>query len=396
MALQPILGKELNKFVPSHLTFDAKINIPAQMLRQEECRVPFIVANGPRSIELLLRPAKEIQIHSSELKINVADFCREKPTLLVNCQNELHMQISGLIAIRFGASKDPDNSAAIETILNETQETDFEHTFIMRGMDPFLESLHNTVTSAEYGNGLVGLSILITYPEAEFMQFVEQKGRLRSLTHAERRNSQLNSKAYKDFTVFGTNAYSIMYSKWMLYMSTKYFHHLIDENPTVNHTTLNYHHDVIGYALSLALQNQFYQELKKDIRKMRQTIELLCILEPINVDIAIEAVAIELESAIFDGWKYIDLDDLVRILTLPKYWELEELKVAARSLIIDLHCKQFQEEYNEQSTGARCAVYRDLILNGALDEISKPVESELEKIKKMGWKMSMVRKTWSS
>lgn len=33
---------------------------------------------------------------------------------------------------------------------------------------------------------------------------------------------------------------------------------------------------------------------------MRQTIELLCMLEPINVDIAIETVAMELESAIFD------------------------------------------------------------------------------------------------
>lgn len=53
----------------------------------------------------------------------------------------------------------------------------------------------------------------------------------------------------------------------------------------------------------------------------------------------------------------------------------------------------YREEYNEQSTGARCAVYRDLIFSGALDETSKPVESELAKIKKMGWKMSMVRKT---
>lgn len=39
-----------------------------------------------------------------------------------------------------------------------------------------------------------------------------------------------------------------MYSKWMLYMSTKYFHNLIDENPTVNQATLNYPHDVISYV----------------------------------------------------------------------------------------------------------------------------------------------------
>ncbi|VDM09360.1 unnamed protein product [Wuchereria bancrofti] len=267
---------------------DARINIPTQMLHQEECRVPFIVAHGPRSIEF-----------------------------------ELRMQISGLITIRFGASKDTDNTVAAETVLNETQETDFENTFIMRGIDSFLESLHNTIMSAEYGNGLISFSILIIYQEAEFMQFVEQKSRLRLLTYAELQNSRLNSKAYKDFIVFGINTYSIMCSKWMLYMSTKYFHRLIDENPAVNHRTLNYPYDVIGYE-----------------------------------------------------WKHTDLDDLVRILTLPKYWELEELKIAARS----------------HSTGVRYAVYRDLILCGTLDEICKPVESELEKIKRMGWKMSMVKK----
>ncbi|VDN81260.1 unnamed protein product [Brugia pahangi] len=76
----------------------------------------------------------------------------------------------------------------------------------------------------------------------------------------------------------------------------------------------------------------------------------------------------------------------VRIQTLSKYWELEELKIAARSVITDLHNKQYdkieqnrnnfyREEYSEHSTGVRCAVYRDLILCDALDEICKPVDS---------------------
>uniref|UniRef100_A0AAF5Q799 Uncharacterized protein n=1 Tax=Wuchereria bancrofti TaxID=6293 RepID=A0AAF5Q799_WUCBA len=52
------------------------------MLHQEECRVPFIVAHGPRSIEF-----------------------------------ELRMQISGLITIRFGASKDTDNTVAAESMI---------------------------------------------------------------------------------------------------------------------------------------------------------------------------------------------------------------------------------------------------------------------------------------
>uniref|UniRef100_A0AAF5PKW1 Uncharacterized protein n=1 Tax=Wuchereria bancrofti TaxID=6293 RepID=A0AAF5PKW1_WUCBA len=347
MALQAIPRKKPSEVLSSRFIFDARINIPTQMLRQEECRVPFIVAHGPRSIEF-------------ELKINVADFRRENPKLLVNCRSELRMQISGLITIRFGASKDADNTVAAETILNETQETDFENTFIMRGIDSFLESLHNTIMSAEYGNGLISFSILIIYQEAEFMQFVEQKSRLRLLTYAELQNSRLNSKAYKDFIVFGINTYSIMCSKWMLYMSTKYFHRLIDENPAVNHRTLNYPYDVIGYQCKISF-----------LRNCRRILEK-CVV--------IETIAIEFEAAIFDEWKHTDLDDLVRILTLPKYWELEELKIA------------FQEEYNEHSTGVRYAVYRDLILCGTLDEICKPVESELEKIKRMGWKMSMVKK----
>ncbi|CAG9537079.1 unnamed protein product [Cercopithifilaria johnstoni] len=377
---QPQLEEKPNKLMPSRFIFDTRINIPVQMLRQEECRVPFIVANGPRSIEF-------------ELKINIADFRQENPELLVDCKNELRMQIPGLIVIRFGASKDIDNTVDTETVMDETQETNFEHRFIMRGMDPFLESLHNIITSTKYGNGLIGFSILMIYQEAEFMRFVKQKSRLRPLTHREIRNCHSNMKACRDFLVYGSDAYSIIYSKWVLYMSTKYFHKLIDENPTINQTTLNYPHDVIIHAISLALQNQFQQGFQMDTRKMYQIIELLCILGPINVDIAIENVAIELECSIFEEWKFIDLDDLVRILILPKYWELEELKVAARSVIIDLHNKQFQKQYNEYSTGERCAIYRELISSGTLNEISKPVESELAKIKDMSWKMSMVRKT---
>ncbi|KAL3989600.1 hypothetical protein ACH3XW_28340 [Acanthocheilonema viteae] len=380
MALQPISEKRPSKLTLSRFIFDVRINIPAQMLRQEECRVPFILAHGPRSLEF-------------EFKINVADFRKENPTLLVDCQSELRMQISGLIAIRFGASKDINNTVDTEVIMNEMQETDFEHTFIIRGIDPFLESLHNIISSTKYENGLIGFSILITYQETEFMQFVQQKNRLRPFTYTEIWNCQLNIKAYRDFKVYGSDAYSIMYSKWILYMSTKYFHKLIDENPNINEATLNYPHDVIIHAISLALKNQFQQEYNKNIRKMCQIIELLCILEPINVDIAIENVAIELQCSIFDEWKYVDLDDLVQILTLPKYWELEELKVAVRSVIIDLHGKQFQKEYNEQSTGERCAMYRELISSGVLDEKSKPVESELAKIKRMSWKMSTVKKT---
>ncbi|KAM3728270.1 Glutamine-dependent NAD(+) synthetase [Dirofilaria immitis] len=382
MALQLLPEKNLSKLVrvPSRFIFNAKINIPAQMLRREECRVPFIVVHGPRSIEF-------------ELKINVAGLHPENSTLIVNSQSELRTQISGLIAIRFGASKDIDNIVDAETVLNEMQEMDFEHTFVMRSMDPFLESMHSIITSVEYRNGLIGLSILISYHAIEFMQFVKQKSRLRSLSVVELWNSQLNSRVYKDFEVFSTDSHSLMYSKWTLYMGTKYFHRLINENSSVNYARLDYPDDVIDYAFSLALQNWFHEELQKDIKKMRQILELLCILEPINVDLAIETVAIELESAIFDEWKYLDLDELVRILTLPKYWELEELKVAARSVILDVHSKQFQKQYNEQSTGSRCAIYQDLIFSGAMDETSKPIESELEKIKKMSWKMSMVEKT---
>lgn len=61
--------------------------------------------------------SNEIQLFSSELKINVADFHQENPTLLVNCQSELRMQIFGLIAIRYGASKDTDNTVAAESMI---------------------------------------------------------------------------------------------------------------------------------------------------------------------------------------------------------------------------------------------------------------------------------------
>ncbi|VIO89012.1 Uncharacterized protein BM_BM9928 [Brugia malayi] len=70
------------------------------MLRQEECRVSFIVTHGPHSIEF-------------KLKISVSNFRRENPELLVNCRSELGKQISGLC---FGASKDTDNTVAARNV----------------------------------------------------------------------------------------------------------------------------------------------------------------------------------------------------------------------------------------------------------------------------------------
>lgn len=48
--------------------------------------------------------------------------------------------------------------------------------------------------------------------------------------------------------VCGSNAYSLMFSKWLLYISTKYFHKLIDKNTNISETTLNYPHDVIAHV----------------------------------------------------------------------------------------------------------------------------------------------------
>lgn len=56
----------------------------------------------------------------------------------------------------------------------------------------------------------------------------------------------------------------------------------------------------------------------------------------------------------------------------------------------------YRREYNQQSTGERCAIFRELISTGVLDETSKPMESELTKIKRMSWKMSVVTKTVES
>ncbi|OZC10868.1 hypothetical protein X798_02012 [Onchocerca flexuosa] len=381
MGLQTVPRRRLMR-VPSLFIFDAKINFPAKMLLRAECQVPFIVANGPRSMEF-------------EIIIDVAGLHPKNPTLIVTCQNEQRMKIFGLIKIGFGASKDANNSADADkyrtfaAILNETQERDFEHTFFIRGMDPFLESVHNIITSMEYENGLISFRILITYQATEFMEFVKRKGKLRQLTSAELWSS-LNFEAYQKHELLNINSY--LYPKWILYMGTKYFNRLINENSAINHTRLNYSGDIVTYALSLALQNWFREELQQNIKKMCQTIELLYILKPINMDIVIETLAIELESAIFAKWKSLDLDELVEILTLPKCPELEKLKIAVRSVIIDAHEEQFEQQYNEQSAGKRCALYRDLIFSGALDETTKPVESELEKLKLMSKKMNMVEK----
>lgn len=82
-------------------------------------------------------------------------------------------------------------------MLSETQEMEFQGIFTIRGKDPFLKSLNTIIKSAEYKNGFIALSMLIIYHQEEFMQFVEQKGKLRSLTSAEVRDSQLNFKAYR-------------------------------------------------------------------------------------------------------------------------------------------------------------------------------------------------------
>uniref|UniRef100_A0A8R1TRF0 Uncharacterized protein n=1 Tax=Onchocerca volvulus TaxID=6282 RepID=A0A8R1TRF0_ONCVO len=332
MGLQTIPRRRLMR-VPSRFIFDAKVNLPVKMLLRAECQAPFIVANGQRSMEF-------------ELIIDVADLHPENPTLIVTCQNESRVKIFGLITIGFGASKDADNS-------------------IDADRKRFLTHILHT--------------ILIIYQATEFMEFVKQ-GRLRQLTSAELWSS-LNFKAYQELELLNINSY--LYQKWILCMGTKYFDRLINENSAVNHATLSYSGDIVTYVSTFLSTAKCSRVLKK----IRQTIELLCILK-LNMDLAIETLAIELESTIFAKWKGLDLDELVEILTLPKCSELKKLKVAVSSVIIDVN----EEQFHEQSTGKRCALYRDLIFSGALDETTKQVGSELEKIKVMSYRMGMVEK----
>ncbi|VDN49089.1 unnamed protein product [Gongylonema pulchrum] len=95
-------------------------------------------------------------------------------------------------------------------------------------------------------------------------------------------------------------------------------------------------------------------------------------------------------------WTDIDLEDLVRILTLPKFGNLEQLKNAVRSVIIDLHYDRFQREYNQHSTGMRCALYRELIATGNLSENLKSLPSELDLLEEMRIKKSFVKKTMTT
>lgn len=45
MASQPIPEEKSSKLVSTRFIFDVRVNISAEILRQEECRIPFIVAH---------------------------------------------------------------------------------------------------------------------------------------------------------------------------------------------------------------------------------------------------------------------------------------------------------------------------------------------------------------
>ncbi|VDM95023.1 unnamed protein product [Thelazia callipaeda] len=360
---------------PSRLIFDTKIKVLTEYLRSGYLTT-FPIAHGPRVIDL-------------QFRICLQEFHETDPLLQIICLTDIRKELTGLICIRFFTIKSSEDWAEI---LHETRTTQFTSTYVIYGDDQFLQSLANTESNI-YKETFIGINIIIGYEINSFLEFSGWINRLRSLTVDEHVRSQDLALCHQDFEIKTTTKYSVMYSKWILYMGTKYFHQLIDDNPKIMEVRLDYSHETVANALCLSLHNKYNCKMCEDIHEMCNVIELVYLFKPINMDIAMESIANHLLRVIYERWAELPLDYLVKILVLPKISGLKELKIAVRSVIVQLHEDQFYYQYNERSTGTRSVLYGRLISKGDLNETCKPVRSELEKFAEMKRKLNIAQKT---
>ncbi|VDK83126.1 unnamed protein product [Litomosoides sigmodontis] len=161
-----------------------------------------------------------------------------------------------------------------------------------------------------------------------------------------------------DFTIH-TKDGTIETMRYLLYLTIDRIHSEIDANPGIKSIVIEYRKKSVQQMIDYALKGSFdmMDEAPDDLDDF-----ILCIraFRPRGFWTLIHHITDGLRNKLNEQWEKLDIDIVLRYLSLSAHHRLHELCSKAIILVANVHYKQFMLEYNVDSSGSKLQIYNML------------------------------------
>ncbi|EJW85297.1 hypothetical protein WUBG_03791 [Wuchereria bancrofti] len=265
---------------------------------------------------------------------------------------------SGFILLKYYAvSRKYDQISELEM-----EERPFTGLFVVPEDSEFFRSIFNTLHSQTFDGGEVVLTVRIIFKVKNFFGMLRRRERA-PLTHIPEKDPRsvaleqiLNTQ--RDFKIMANDG-EIKTSKYLLYLSTNYFHELITASPFISSAVLDFNRDIIEKVLDFAFKGTYNMEIQL-IDKVRKFLQCVRRIKPLKQTEIINHISVKLNETLLQNWKSVNLDDAVKILDIAYEQQFANLLDSAMNLIVDQYFIDFRLMYNEHSEGENGELFRRL------------------------------------
>uniref|UniRef100_A0A8R1TJT5 protein-ribulosamine 3-kinase n=1 Tax=Onchocerca volvulus TaxID=6282 RepID=A0A8R1TJT5_ONCVO len=253
----------------------------------------------------------------------------------------------GLILLKYYAvSRKYDQISELEM-----QEKPFSGLFVVPEDSEFFRTIFRTIHSQAFDGGEIVLTVRIIFKVNDFFGMLRRRERtpLTNIPENDCRSIALAQilDAQRDFKIMANDG-EIKTSKYLLYLSTNYFHELITTNPSASSAVLNFNREIIEKVLDFAYKGIYNMEVRL-IDKVRKFLQCVRRIRPLKQTEIINHISTKLNETLLQNWKSISLDDAVKILDIAYEQQFASLLDSAMNLIVDQYFIDFR--YNEHSEG---------------------------------------------
>ncbi|VDO41180.1 unnamed protein product [Onchocerca flexuosa] len=224
------------------------------------------------------------------------------------------------------------------------QEKPFSGLFVVPEDSEFFRTVFRTIHSQAFNGGEIVFTVRIIFKVNDFFGMLRRRERT-PLTHIPENDSRSIAlaqilDAQRDFKIMANDG-EIKTSKYLLYLSTNYFHELITTNPSAVSAVLNFNREIIEKVLDFAYKGIYNMEVRL-IDKVRKFLQCVRRIRPLKQTEIINHISIKLNETLLQNWKSISLDDAVKILDIAYEQQFANLLDSAMNLIVDQYFIDFR------------------------------------------------------
>ncbi|CAG9536266.1 unnamed protein product [Cercopithifilaria johnstoni] len=267
----------------------------------------------------------------------------------------------------------------------EMREKPFSGLFVVPEDSEFFRTIFTTLHSQIFDGGEIVITVRIIFKAKDFFGMLRRRERApptqiyendsRSIALAQILNAQ------RDFKIMASDG-EIKTSKYLLYLSTNYFHELITTNPFASSAVLDFNREIIEKVLDFAFKGTYNMEVQL-IDKVRKFLQCVRRIKPLKQTEIINHISVKLNETLLQNWKSVSLDDAVKILDIAYEQQFANLLDSAMNLIVDQYFIDFRLRYNEHSEGENGELFRRLNHSAVADFLA-PTNVMLTSYRKRG------------